>query len=38
MWIHDRRFFAKDGAKLGERLFRKTRMAVFGGCFEYSPP
>lgn len=37
VWIKVRRLFAKDGAKLGERLFRKTRMVVFGGCFEYSP-
>ena len=37
VWIKVRRLFAKDGAKLGERLFRKTRMAFFGGCFEYSP-
>ena len=35
--IKVRILFAKDGAKLGERLFRKTRMDVFGGCFEYSP-
>ena len=35
--IKVRRLFAKDGAKLGERLFRKTRMVVFGGCLEYSP-
>jgi hypothetical protein len=38
VWMNDRRLFAKDGAKLGERLFHKTRMAFFGGCFEYSPP
>jgi hypothetical protein len=30
--------FAKDGAKLGEPLFNKTRMDVFRGCLEYSPP
>ena len=30
--------FAKDGAKLGEPLFHKTRMDVFRGCLEYSPP
>jgi hypothetical protein len=30
--------FAKDGAKLGESLFHKTRMDVFRGCLEYSPP
>jgi hypothetical protein len=29
--------FAKDGAKLGEPLFHKTRMVVFRGCLEYSP-
>ncbi len=29
--------FAKNGAKLGEPLFHKTRMVVFGGCLEYSP-
>ena len=30
--------FRKRWAKLGERLFRKTRMVVFRGCLEYSPP
>ena len=28
-----REVFIKDGAKHGERLFRKTRMGMFGGCF-----
>lgn len=37
VWVYDRRLFAKDGAKLGEPLFHKTRMVVFGGCLEYSP-
>ena len=32
----ERVFFAKDGANLGERLFTKTGMADFRGCFEYA--
>ena len=37
VWVYDRRLFAKNGAKLGEPHFHKTRMVVFQGCLEYSP-
>jgi hypothetical protein len=35
---NDRNNFVKDGYKLGEDVFHKTRMCVFGGCFGNSPP